>query len=149
MTRLLCEDYLGSVRPGLDNILGSEPMQFLGSQERHAGGNWKLLAENAYDGYHAILLHGAYKLLKLKARGEMVHTEAGEYYHGWGVLQPAGVDSSALLDTSILQSRTKAPGEQFYVMNVFPMSPFTNQLDTLLLRYVIPRGIDRAEYRHA
>jgi benzoate/toluate 1,2-dioxygenase alpha subunit len=67
-------DYLAGAREYLDLVCdqsesGMEILQ--GSHEYSAQANWKLLVENAYDGYHAVTTHQRYFEMVVAARGKI------------------------------------------------------------------------------
>jgi anthranilate 1,2-dioxygenase large subunit len=141
------DEYLGDLGRLIDLALGDGKLLMLGANKALYECNWKIFCENMYDGYHALVLHKALKLMKIKvAGGGMTHAPNFDTYphvcHEYRTLAPEG--DIVFRDWSVIESRTKAEPVH-YVMNVFPAGVVQNHQDTIALRYVIPRGVDRTE----
>ncbi|MCW2986980.1 MAG: Anthranilate 1,2-dioxygenase large subunit [Conexibacter sp.] len=143
-------DYVGAIAQGLDRALGDGNLELLGAQKVIVEANWKICSENLYDGYHTVSLHKAFRMLKMKAAGgEQVFSEDYERDgHVWNEYRTADPEEAKLLnDTSLLDVRTKASPEH-RILNVWPVSVISDQVDTLAIRYMIPRGPDRTEVHY-
>jgi anthranilate 1,2-dioxygenase large subunit len=140
------EDYLGELAGLIDRALGDGRLVMLGSNKALYECNWKIFCENMYDGYHALVLHKALKLMKVKLAGGQVHAPNFDSYghvcHEYRTLDPEG--DIVFRDWSVIESRSK-PERVHFVMNVFPAGVIQNHQDTIALRFVIPRGVDRTE----
>lgn len=139
-------DYLGGTAAGLDLALGDGDLIYLGSQKVIYECNWKIAAENIYDGYHTVSLHKAFQMLKLRpADGEQRMADWESYGHAWQEYRIGKPEQTDLLrDTSILALRSKAePANR--ILNIFPVGIVSDQLDTLSVRLAIPRGVSQTE----
>lgn len=136
---------------GLDLALGDGKLVFLGAQKVVLEANWKIIAENIYDGYHVVALHKAFRLLKVRAAGG--EQNYGEDYerrgHVWEEYRTIEPDEIPLLrDPSLLHIRTKEESTN-RILNIWPASVVSDQVDTLALRYVQPRGPEKTEVHYA
>lgn len=144
------EDYLGDTAGGLDLALGDGDLIYLGSQKVMYECNWKIAAENIYDGYHTVSLHKAFQLLKVRAAsGEQRIADHEAYGHAWQEYRTSAPEHTDLLrDTSILALRSKTdPANR--ILNIFPTGIISDQMDTLSLRFAIPRGVSATEMQFA
>lgn len=144
-------DYIGEVSVGLDRALGDGNLEFLGAQKVIIEANWKILAENIYDGYHVVALHKAFRLLNIRsAGGDQTFTHdyerSGHVWQEYRTIEPE--DVPLLKDVSVLQIRTKSEPTN-RILNVWPLSVVSDQVDTLALRYMIPRGPEKTEIHYA
>jgi anthranilate 1,2-dioxygenase large subunit len=144
-------EYVADIAEGLDLAMGDGKLEFLGTQKVIVEANWKILAENLYDGYHVVTLHKAFRLLKLRtAGGEQNYGEHFERLaHTWQEYRTVDPEEIPLLrDPGVLQIRTKSePSNR--ILNVWPMGVVSDQVDTLALRYMIPRGPECTEVHYA
>jgi anthranilate 1,2-dioxygenase large subunit len=143
-------EYLGGIAEALDLAFGDGDLVYLGSQKVMFECNWKIAAENIYDGYHAVALHAAFRLLKLRgASGNAFMPDYEKYGHIWTnyrTNKPEALDF--LRDPSILDVRTKNESTNS-IVNVFPVGIVSDQLDTLALRYAIPKSVNLTEMHFA
>lgn len=143
-------EYLGPTAAGVDLALGDGDLIYLGSQKVMFECNWKIAAENIYDGYHTVSLHKAFQMLKISAAwGEQRMADAASYGHAWQEYRVGAPEQTGLLrDTSILAVRSKdEPGNR--ILNIFPTGIISDQMDTLSLRFAIPRGVSATEMQFA
>lgn len=143
-------NYLGDTAAGLDLALGDGDLIYLGSQKVMYECNWKIAAENIYDGYHTVSLHKAFQLLKVRAAsGEQRIAGPESYGHAWQEYRTSAPEHTDLLrDTSILALRSKTdPANR--ILNIFPIGIISDQMDTLSLRFAIPRGVSATEMQFA
>ncbi len=140
------EQYLGGLCEGLECALGDGRLRLLGSQRVIFECNWKIYVENIYDGYHTVSLHKAFRLLQMKAAGGTIDSPGYERSgHVWNEYLTLPLENHTVMrDESILETRTKNPPAN-RILNVFPASIISDQVDTLAVRYVIPRGPERTE----
>jgi anthranilate 1,2-dioxygenase large subunit len=145
------EESVADIRPGLDLALGDGELELLGIQKVIVEANWKILAENLYDGYHVVTLHKAFRLLNLRgAGGEQNYPRDYETCgHAWQEYRTEEPDEIPLLrDPSLLQIRTKGASENRILM-IWPSSVVSDQVDTLAMRYMFPRSPSRTEVHYA
>lgn len=144
------EEYLGEIVEGLRLALKDGCLILLGSQKVIFKNNWKVYAENIYDGYHTVSLHKAFRMLKMKAAGGEAYSPRYETYgHCWQEYRTLPPDETEMLnDPSVVALKTKDRAEN-RIMNIFPCSIVSDQLDTLTIRYVLPRTVDQTEVQFA
>ena len=87
-------DYLGAAREYIDLVVDQSPsgtMEVIqGTQDYDIRANWKLLAENSFDDYHLLSVHGSW-LQYLKDSGvEMKRPERGHLLPAHGVAKTLG-----------------------------------------------------------
>jgi anthranilate 1,2-dioxygenase large subunit len=140
------DEYLGEMKDLIATAIGSRPLRLLGQNKAIYECNWKLFGENMYDGYHAVILHKAIKLMKAKLAGGTTYAPNYENYghvcHEYRSMPPEG--DVVFRDWSMVETRTRDELIH-HVMNIFPVGVVQNQQDTLALRYIIPRGVDKTE----
>src|SRR5712691_8343864 len=144
-------DYIGEVAEGLDRALGDGDLELLGIQKVIVEANWKILAENIYDGYHVVALHKAFRLLNIRAAGgeqtfARDYERSGHVWQEYRTIEPEEVP--LLRDASVLQIRTKEEPTN-RILNIWPVSVVSDQVDTLAIRYMIPRGPEKTEIHYA
>ena len=139
-------DYLGELAAPIRDSMADGALVLLGCQKVIFRNNWKVYAENIYDGYHTVSLHKAFRLLRMRAAGGMCQSPDFERYgHGWQEYSTLPPDEVGLLeDPSVLELRSK-PESVNRIINVFPCSIISDQMDTLTIRYVLPRSVAETE----
>lgn len=144
------EEYLAELTEGLSLVFKDGKLKYLGSQKVVFENNWKIYVENIYDGYHTNALHKAFQMLKMKAAGgEQFSPNYEKYGHVWQQYRTLPPEEKELLkDLSILSMRTKQQPEH-RIINIFPGSIISDQVDTLAIRYVFPKTIDKTEVHFA
>jgi phenylpropionate dioxygenase-like ring-hydroxylating dioxygenase large terminal subunit len=140
------EEYLGEMVDGLGRAMKDGRLILLGFQKIIFKNNWKIYAENLYDGYHTVSLHKAFRMLKVKsAGGEGYNPRYETYGHSWQEYRTFPPDETEMLkDPSVMAVKTKYEAIN-RIMNIFPCSIVSDQLDTLSVRYVLPRAVDQTE----
>jgi anthranilate 1,2-dioxygenase large subunit len=145
------EAYLGELMSeGLDLALGDGKLELLGAQKVVIEANWKIASENIYDGYHTVTLHKAFRMLKMRAAGgeQLYPTDYERSGHVRNEYRTADPDELDLLkDSSLLDVRTKSEPDH-RILNVWPVSVISDQVDTIAIRYMIPRGPNRTEVHY-
>jgi phenylpropionate dioxygenase-like ring-hydroxylating dioxygenase large terminal subunit len=141
-------DYLGDYKPYLDQILDDGKVELIGYQRYHIGANWKLFVENTVDGYHPGLLHTAIMrdaIYQYKTGSGRNHS----FRNGHGLLQyrmnptPEGEwDPERNLTVGLVKSRKEGWD---LVSNIFPNVLVLQIGDVLIVRQLIPRGVDQAD----
>ncbi len=143
-------EYLGETAEGLDLALGDGDLIYLGSQKVMFECNWKIAAENIYDGYHTVSLHKAFQMLQVRAAGGSQNLpDHNSYGHVWNEYRTGPAQRADFLrDTSILALKSKdEPSNR--IVNIFPIGIVSDQIDTLSLRFAIPRGVAATEMQFA
>jgi len=156
------EDYLGPVIAGnIRRVLG-RPTKLLGFQSQMINNNWKLYAENIRDSYHATVLHTFYTAFKVNRLDMDGGIDVSE--HGWHHMSFAKRESwvkddqydGESIHASKYDSRLKGPalleawpefpdGITHCIQSVFPTLGVQMTLNSLAVRFFVPRGIDRTE----
>jgi len=153
-------EYLGpAMRGALDGIF-SRPVTVLGHSRQYVAANWKLYAENVRDPYHASLLHlfhATFGLYRSSQPGR-IHMDPKRrncVLESWPVdeaaeaaaLEGENVRSYRakyrLADPSLLAGRPEFRGLQ--ILSVFPGLIVQQIQNTLAVRHLLPKGVDRFE----
>lgn len=155
-------DYFG---PTMDHHLRrnlGRPLKLLGTHSQMMRHNWKLYSENVRDSYHATLLHTFYttfKVNRLDMDGGILLSDDGR--HGISYAKSATFDESeeykaANVHSAQYDSQLNAPemldtwpefedGITHSIQALFPTLAVQLTLNSLAVRYFVPRGIDRTE----
>ncbi len=154
-------DYLGPMpREAIDRIM-CRPIKVLGDQRQYVAGNWKLYAENTRDPYHASLLHlfhctfGLYRssqkgvsVMDAKHRHSMLTAQRGTDEGQTDEYKDTRTFNSdfTLADPSVLAGRPEFDdGVTLVILAVFPNLVVQQIANTLAVRQIIPRGVDKFE----
>lgn len=141
------EEYLGDVKPTLQNIMGGDGrLKLLGYQKVRYAANWKIYGEN--DAFHAPLLHKALNLLSWQANNGFMKTctKRGHVALATELVPPP--DDGTLKDISIVSVATEGVATSAAVI-MYPTFVITKHLDVLNLRFVTPLGHDQIEVSYA
>ena len=156
------ETYLGDAMSTFIQRNLGRPLKILGTHSQVIHNNWKLYAENIRDSYHATLLHTFYttfKVNRLDMDGGIVLSdkkwhhisyakratfdEASEYQNS--KVHSAGFDSKleggAILDTW----EEFEDGITHSIQSIFPTLCVQFTLNSLAIRFFVPRGVDKTE----
>ncbi len=142
----LLDEYLGGTDPYIAKALADgRRLKLLGYQKISYDTNWKEYADN--EGYHAPLLHGAFRLLKWQGgQGlQFMTPRAHKVIHA--DLQHA-TDRGFLADHSLIQARDRAATPQSVIVSLFPLTAFVRHLDVISLRFAMPLSPDRTEVHY-
>lgn len=142
------EDWMEDIAPTLaDVMLGDGRLRLLGYQKVRYKTNWKAYCDN--DGYHAPLLHRAFRLLNWQGgKGRQFATRARGHIGFESALSLAS-DTSLLHDPSIIAFKGTDPSKGSRVIEMFPMFVATKHLDVVNLRFAIASGVDETEVHYA
>ena len=155
------QDYLGPMPcKAIDRIM-SRPITVLGDQRQYVAGNWKLYAENTRDPYHASLLHlfhctfGLYRssqkgvsVMDDKRRHSMLTAMRGTDEGKVDEYKDTRTFNAdfTLADPSLLAGRPEFDdGVTLVILAVFPNLVVQQIANTLAVRQIIPRGVDKFE----
>ena len=144
------EDYLEDVAPTIANILcGDGKLELIGYQKVMYQSNWK--GYNDSDGYHAPLLHGAFRLLNWQGgRGtQTVSSRRGHIGATSEISLPADGGRSMLQDPSVIEFKDGEARHGSYVVKMFPIFVAVKHLDVVNLRFAMPMGVDQTEVHYA
>ena len=127
-----------AVTDPLSRVLGNgHNLKLLGYQKVHYDCNWKAYVDN--DGYHAPLLHLAFKLMGWQGgKGVQIVTDNGHIAFDSELTIPGKIE--ALEDSSIVQFKGDPDSKGSIVVSTFPITVFTKHMDMLNIRYAFPKG---------
>lgn len=139
-------EYLGESAQYIGKALGDgRKLKPLGSQKVMMNTNWKEYSDN--EGYHAPLLHTAFRLLNWQGgKGLQLQTK-----HGHKVLYAevqAAPDNGYLADHSILVSRDNGDTPKSVIVPLFPLTAFVRHLDSFSIRFAMPVSVDMTEVHY-
>ena len=154
------DQYLGApMSKFLDRNLG-RPLKILGVHSQMIHNNWKLYAENVRDSYHATLLHTFYttfKVNRLDMDGGIVLSDKKWHHISYtkrATLQAekeyetvhSGQYESQLAGPQLLNAWDEFDdGITHSIQTVFPTLVVHFTLNSLAVRYFVPRGVDKTE----
>src|SRR3954470_24332828 len=154
------DQYLGApMSKFLDRNLG-RPLKVLGVHSQMIHNNWKLYAENVRDSYHATLLHTFYttfKVNRLDMDGGIILSDKKWHHISYtkrGTLAAekeyetvhSGQYQSDLSGPELLKAWDEfEDGITHSIQTVFPTLVVHFTLNSLAVRYFVPRGIDKTE----
>tara|TARA_R110002111_G_C6006607_1_gene374046 strand:+ start:12053 stop:13300 length:1248 start_codon:yes stop_codon:yes gene_type:complete len=157
------EAYLGPVMVKMMKRVLCKPLEYLGVTRQYVNANWKLYTENTKDPYHASLLHlfhatfGVYRstmgggcqvggplgMHSLLSAYIIEDEDKSEYEKG--DLRSYDTDVK-LADTSVLQVTPELdPVFTNHIQSIFPSMILQQIHNTLAVRQVLPKGVDRFE----
>jgi len=155
------ETYLGAdVTRGLLRVMNRTP-RLLGRSTQVMPNNWKLYFENVKDTYHASILHlflTTFRINRLSMPGGIYINHEGGNHYSYAKLDYAAEDADyqaarlradsefRLQDNSVVESVDEY-GDQISVqiLTVFPGMVLQQVRNTIAVRVVRPRGVDKAE----
>ena len=155
------ETWLGpDVTRGLLRVMNRTPY-VLGRNTQILPNNWKLYFENVKDTYHASILHlflTTFKINKLTMPGGIYVNEDGGNHYSYAKLDYAAEDAAykdaglrseskfRLQDTSVVESVDEyGDGVSVQILTIFPAMVLQQVRNTIAVRVIRPRGIDRTE----
>jgi phenylpropionate dioxygenase-like ring-hydroxylating dioxygenase large terminal subunit len=141
------DDYLGDTREYIARVFGGDGnLKLLGYQKVSFATNWKEYADN--EGYHAPLLHSAFRMLKWQGGGgrQLMTKQAHKVIDAQ--LQHAP-DSGFLNDYSLIEKYDKSQAPESIIVSLFPASIILRHLDVITVRYALPLSADETEVHYA
>jgi anthranilate 1,2-dioxygenase large subunit len=156
------EETLGPVVAARVRRVFNRRVRVLGQVTQSLPNNWKLYMENVKDSYHASILHTfftTFKINRLSQTGGILVDDSGGHHVSYSKLQRANEDSDydaaalrsqneslRLQDTSLLEARDEwGDGVTLQILTVFPNFVIQQIQNSLAVRQVLPRGIDRTD----
>jgi anthranilate 1,2-dioxygenase large subunit len=135
-------EFLGELAPYLKKLMRNDGrMVMLGAQRTRFNCNWKYYADQ--EGFHAPLLHAAFKLLGWQGgSGQRVTTAFGHQVYDY---QTAPYKDNHFLKDPSVVTTSKNGG---LVGKIAPATTFSDHLDTLTLRFMRPRGVHEVEVHY-
>lgn len=141
------EQWLGDVAETLRGALGGDGrLQLLGYQKVRYASNWKAYADN--DGYHAPLLHTAFRLLQWQGGKGTQKVTANGHLAFEAQLRPAQ-NTAFLRDPSLVEFKGENPETGSRVLQLFPLTVITKHLDVINVRFATPVSPDSTEVHYA
>jgi anthranilate 1,2-dioxygenase large subunit len=155
-------DFLGdSTRAFMERNM-KQKLKILGVHSQMIHNNWKLYAENVRDSYHATLLHTFYttfKINRLDMDGGIVLSDRKWHHISYSkraTLQAAAEYKEANVHSAKFSSELDGPellkawegfddGITHSIQTVFPTLVMQLTLNSLAVRFVVPRGVDKTE----
>jgi phenylpropionate dioxygenase-like ring-hydroxylating dioxygenase large terminal subunit len=137
------EEYLGPTITGyLKKLFGPSGLKYLGVQRAEFQCNWKVYVENIYDSYHAVTLHKAFTLMRIrKPSSQLADDGIAKYGHYMSEFEADFPEDSGLANSDLLQTKARAENDFGHtICNIFPASQMSGQLDVLAIRAVVPCG---------
>lgn len=156
------ESYFGDkVVGGVKRVLEGRKVHIIGRSTQVLPNNWKLYFENVKDTYHASILHSfltTFRINRLSMPGGINISEDGGSHFSFAKLDYAAEDADyqaaklrsdtdlKLHDNSVVESVDEF-GDQISVMilTAFPNMVLQQVRNTIAVRVVRPRGVDRTE----
>jgi anthranilate 1,2-dioxygenase large subunit len=155
------ETYLGPlVVGGIRRVLSRAPV-IIGRSTQILPYNWKLYAENTKDTYHASILHAfltTFRINRLSQPGSINIDDSGGHHFSQAKLDYAAEDAEyqaaslrsdtdlKLQDNSVVESIDEyGDSVSVQILTVFPNMVLQQIRNTIAVRVLRPRGVDRAE----
>lgn len=155
-------DYLGGRTRAFMERNMNHPLKVLGVHSQMIHNNWKLYAENVRDSYHATLLHTFYttfKVNRLDMDGGIVLSDKKWHHISYSkraTFQVAEEYQQAKVHAAQYSSDLHAPellnawegfadGITHSIQTVFPTLVMQLTLNSLAVRFFVPRGVDKTE----
>jgi phenylpropionate dioxygenase-like ring-hydroxylating dioxygenase large terminal subunit len=139
-------EYLGEAVEYIGKALGDgRKLKPIGSQKVIMNTNWKEYSDN--EGYHAPLLHAAFRLLNWGGGGGLQLQTAHGHKVVFAEVKPAP-QNGFLADHSILETREQGMAPKSVIVPLFPLASFVRHLDVISIRFAMPISIDRTEVHY-
>ncbi len=156
------EAYLGDRTTAFLKRNMDHPLKILGTHSQVIHNNWKLYAENVRDSYHATLLHTFYttfKVNRLDMDGGIILSDRKWHHISYSkraTLEASTEYMQAQVHSAQYGSELEAPEllkawEGFddqithSIQTVFPTLVVQLTLNSLAVRFFVPRGVDKTE----
>lgn len=139
--------YLGETAEYFGRALAEDaPLKLLGYQKVIFSSNWKEYSDN--DGYHAPLLHRAFRLMRWqKGTGIQCVTAYGHKFFDAEVQPPT---TDFLNDKSLIEYKDTKTQLRSTIVNLFPgLWSLIKHLDVMNVRFAFPRSVDQTEVHYA
>ena len=156
------ESYLGpEIAARIGRVL-TKPVKVLGRTTQMLPNNWKLYLENVKDSYHASILHlffTTFEINRLTQKGAIVIDDSGGHHVSYSVVDQAAdnadyrqqalrsnKDGYRLEDSSVVEAVDEfGDGVTMQILTVFPGFVLQQHLNSIAVRQLLPRGVDRSE----
>ncbi len=155
-------DFLGDRTRAFMERNMDHPLKILGVHSQMIHNNWKLYCENVRDSYHATLLHTFYttfKVNRLDMDGGILLSDKKWHHISYSkraTLQAADEYMQANVHSAKYGSELDGPellkawdgfddGITHSIQTVFPTLVMQLTLNSLAVRFIVPRGVDKTE----
>lgn len=139
--------FLGAVKAPLAKAMAGGDLRLLGYQKIKYDCNWKAYFDN--DGYHAPLLHKAFKLLNWQGgAGRQFATERGHIGFISDLVVPDPSKQNLVKDGSLIEFHGKDTTGSV-IAGIRPISGITKHLDMINIRFAIAKAVDVTEVHYA
>lgn len=156
------EDFLGADMSKFVRRNLGRPLKVLGSHSQVIHNNWKLYSENVRDSYHATLLHTFYttfKVNRLDMDGGIILSDSKWHHISYAkraTLAEAEEYKTSNVHSAQFGSKLSGPelldswnefddGITHSIQTIFPTVALQFTLNSLALRFFVPRGVDKTE----
>ena len=156
------ESYLGDEIAARIRRVLKRPVKVLGRTTQMLPNNWKLYLENVKDSYHASILHlffTTFEINRLTQKGAIVIDDSGGHHASYSVVDRAAdntdyraqalrsnKDDFRLEDSSVVEGLDEiGDGITMQILTVFPGFVLQQHLNSIAVRQLLPRGVDRSE----
>ena len=139
--------FLDGYEDKLANVMGGDGrLKLLGYHKTTLHANWKTYHDN--DAWHAPLLHTAFRMLDWQG-GKGCQFANARGHRGFESMLSLPVGQTLLSDASLIEYRGGDLSRGSCSLHLFPLFAAVKHLDTIGLRFVNPRGVDRTELHFA
>src|SRR5882757_577426 len=157
------DEYLGDeISSRIERVLGGRKPVVIGRFTQMLPNNWKLYLENVKDSYHPSILHlffTTFEINRLTQKGAIIIDDSGGHHVSYSVADQAA-DNSAyrqqalrsnkdgyrLEDSSVVEAVDEfGDGITMQILTVFPGLVMQQHLNSIAVRQLLPRGVDRSE----
>ena len=140
--------FLGNITTTLSELMaGDGRLKLLGYQKVRYDTNWKAYTDN--DGYHAPLLHQAFKLLNWQGGKGRQYTATRRGHLGFESALSVATGKSRLNDPSLIAFKGQDPSVGSRIVSLFPTFAATKHLDVINLRFASPISVNKVEVHYA
>lgn len=156
------ETYLGESTTRFLARNMNHPLKILGTHSQIIHNNWKLYAENVRDSYHATLLHTfytAFKVNRLDMDGGIILSDKKWHHISYSkraTLEAADEYNESQVHSARYESALEGPqlldawdgfddNITHSIQTVFPTFVSQLTLNSLAVRFFVPRGVDKTE----
>jgi phenylpropionate dioxygenase-like ring-hydroxylating dioxygenase large terminal subunit len=156
------ETYLGpEIAARIQRVL-RQPLKVLGRTTQVLPNNWKLYFENVKDSYHASILHlffTTFEISRLSNKGGIIIADDGGNHAAYSIMDRtignaeyreqalrSAKDDYRLEDASVVEGVDElGDGITMQILTVFPGFVLQQHLNSIAVRQLVPRGVDRSE----
>jgi len=140
------ETFIGEAATSIGNVLNKGKLKLLGYQKVSFASNWKEYSDN--EGYHAPLLHRAFRLLKFQAgKGVQYATAYGHKFIDAQVQK--NPPAEFLSDPSLVEFKDPDEPPRSAIIVLYPLTLMVKHLDVINVRFAFPLSQHETEVHYA